>query len=64
MEKDMSMLVFLVMNYAEAAVRGTVHLIRQNEYKRRQAPPGIRVTPRGFGKDWRYPITSRYQDEF
>jgi len=35
-----------------------------SEYKRRQAPVGIRVTPRGFGKDWRYPITSKYRDEF
>jgi NAD+ synthase (glutamine-hydrolysing) len=45
-------------------VRRVVHLIRQNEYKRRQAPPGIRVTQRGFGKDWRYPITAKYRHEF
>ena len=64
MEQDLSLQVILGMNYAEADVRRTVHLIRQNEYKRRQTPPGIRVTQRGFGKDWRYPITSRYQDEF
>jgi hypothetical protein len=32
-------------------------LIKTNEYKRRQAAVGIRITPRGFGKDWRYPIT-------
>ena len=38
-----------------------VRLIRINEYKRRQAPVGIRVTHRGFGKDWRYPITSKYR---
>ena len=42
----------------------TVGMLRRNEYKRRQAPPGIRVTQRGFGKDWRYPITNRYVDEF
>ncbi len=64
MEQDLSLQVILGMNYAEADVRRTVHLIRQNEYKRRQAPPGIRVTQRSFGRDWRYPITSRYQDEF
>jgi NAD+ synthase (glutamine-hydrolysing) len=64
MEQDLSLQVILGMDYAEADVRRTVHLIRQNEHKRRQAPPGIRVTQRGFGKDWRYPITSRYQDEF
>ena len=48
--------------YPEADVRRTVAMLRRNEYKRRQAPPGVRVTQRGFGKDWRYPITSRYRD--
>ena len=37
-------------------------LIKINEYKRRQAPVGIRITPRGFGKDWRYPITSAWNE--
>jgi NAD+ synthase (glutamine-hydrolysing) len=41
--------------YAEADVRRVVHLLKSSEYKRRQAPVGIRVTQRGFGKDWRYP---------
>jgi len=41
-----------------------VGLIKTNEYKRRQAPVGIRITQRGFGKDWRYPITSRYREKF
>jgi len=45
-------------------VRRTVGMLKRNEYKRRQSPVGIRVTPRGFGRDWRYPITSRYQDEY
>jgi NAD+ synthetase len=48
--------------YAPADVRRVVELIRRSEYKRRQAPPGVRITLRGFGKDWRYPITSRYRD--
>ena len=52
------------MNFAEDDVRRVVQLIRQNEYKRRQSPPGVRITPRGFGKDWRYPLTARYQDGF
>jgi hypothetical protein len=39
-----------------------VDLIRNSEYKRRQAPPGVRITFRGLGKDWRYPITSKYRD--
>jgi NAD+ synthetase len=49
---------------AEADVRRVVRLLRIAEYKRRQAPIGIRITPRGFGKDWRYPVTNRYVDEF
>jgi NAD+ synthetase len=38
-----------------------LQLLRSSEYKRRQAPVGIRITPRGFGKDWRYPITNKYR---
>jgi NAD+ synthase (glutamine-hydrolysing) len=41
-----------------------VELIKRNEYKRRQAPVGIRITHRSFGKDWRYPITSRYKETY
>jgi NAD+ synthase (glutamine-hydrolysing) len=44
------------------AVSLVVRLMRINEYKRRQAPVGIRVTHRGFGRDWRYPITSRFRE--
>ena len=36
-------------------------LVKRNEYKRRQAPPGVRVSGRAFGRDWRYPITSGYK---
>ncbi|MFN2301600.1 MAG: NAD+ synthase [Gammaproteobacteria bacterium] len=43
-------------------LRRVVALIRANEYKRRQAPPGVRVTGRAFGRDRRYPITSGYRD--
>ena len=44
------------------AVERVVRLIRISEYKRRQAPVGIRVTHRAFGRDWRMPITSRFRD--
>ncbi len=47
--------------FDERDVRRVVKLIDLNEYKRRQAPVGVRITPRGFGKDRRYPITSRYK---
>jgi hypothetical protein len=52
------------MGYAEADVRRVIGMLKRNEYKRRQAPIGIRITKRGFGKDWRYPITTRYTDEW
>jgi len=45
-------------------IERVVNLLRISEYKRRQAPLGIRITPRGFGKDWRYPITNKYRHRF
>ncbi|MFK7963395.1 MAG: NAD+ synthase [Burkholderiaceae bacterium] len=60
MEQNCSVSEILAAGYAEADVRQVVRLIRINEYKRRQAPVGIRVTHRAFGRDWRYPITSKY----
>jgi NH3-dependent NAD+ synthetase len=44
------------------AVARVVKLIKISEYKRRQSAIGIRITPRGFGKDWRYPITSAWRE--
>ena len=64
MEEDRSPREIIAAGLAEADVRRVVRLLRIAEYKRRQSPVGIRITPRGFGKDWRYPITNRYQDEF
>ena len=45
-------------------VERVINLLRVSEYKRRQAPIGIRITPRGFGKDWRYPVTNKYRHRF
>jgi len=64
MEKDLSPREIIARGYAEADVRRVVHLLKISEYKRRQAPVGIRVTQRGFGKDWRFPITNRYRDPY
>ncbi|MFA5370594.1 MAG: NAD+ synthase [Sideroxydans sp.] len=63
-ERNMSIGQIVELGYAEEDVRCVVRLIRINEYKRRQAPVGIRITDRSFGKDWRYPVTARYQDDF
>jgi NAD+ synthase/NAD+ synthase (glutamine-hydrolysing) len=64
MERDESPRQIIAAGFPADEVRRVVSMLKRNEYKRRQAPVGIRVTQRGFGRDWRYPITSRYQDEF
>jgi NAD+ synthetase len=64
MEEDRSPREIIASGHAEADVRKVVGMLKRNEYKRRQAPVGIRITRRGFGKDWRYPITSAYTDEW
>ena len=64
MERDESPRQIIAGGIGEADVRKVVGMLKKNEYKRRQAPVGIRVTQRGFGKDWRYPITSAYADEW
>jgi NAD+ synthase (glutamine-hydrolysing) len=61
MENDESIESLVAGGLAVADVERVTKLIKINEYKRRQAPIGIRVTHRGFGKDWRYPITSKFR---
>jgi len=63
-EQNLTIAEIVAHGYTEADVYRVVNMIRVNEYKRRQAPVGVRITDRGFGKDWRYPITVRYQDGF
>ncbi len=62
MEEDRSLAEIVAAGYAAEDVKRVTGLIKINEYKRRQAPIGIRVTHRAFGRDWRYPITSRYTE--
>jgi NAD+ synthase (glutamine-hydrolysing) len=61
-ERDQSPAEIVAAGIPEAAVKRVVRLIQLSEYKRRQSAVGIRITPRGFGKDWRYPITSRWRE--
>ncbi len=44
-------------------VRRVIGMVDRSEYKRRQAPPGVKITSRAFGRDWRFPITNRYRSE-
>ncbi len=61
MEHDQSIEDIVAAGFARADVDKVTRLIKLNEYKRRQAPVGIRITHRAFGRDWRYPITSRFR---
>ena len=61
MERDESPRQIIARGYAAGDVAKVVGMLKRNEYKRRQSPVGIRVTKRGFGKDWRYPITNKFR---
>ncbi len=60
-EDDRSVDEIVAMGFERATVTRVLELVKRNEYKRRQAPPGVRVSSRAFGRDWRYPITSGYR---
>jgi len=59
-EDDLTAAELVQAGYDPVLVRRVVTLVDRAEYKRRQAPPGVRVTPKAFGKDRRLPITNRY----
>lgn len=59
-EEDLSVHEIMQRGFDRETVTRVLELVKRNEYKRRQAPPGIRISGRAFGRDWRYPITSRY----
>jgi len=61
MEEDVAIDDIVAAGFARTDVERVTRLIKINEYKRRQSPVGIRITHRGFGRDWRYPITSRFR---
>jgi len=61
MEDDQAIEAIVGAGFDRADVERVTRLIKVNEYKRRQAPVGIRITHRAFGRDWRYPITSRFR---
>jgi NAD+ synthase (glutamine-hydrolysing) len=61
MEEDQSTDEIVAAGFERTTVERVTRLIKVNEYKRRQAPVGIRITHRAFGRDWRYPITSKFR---
>ena len=60
-EEDLSVDEISALGFDRATVGRILEMVKRNEYKRRQAPPGIRISGRAFGRDWRYPITSGYR---
>jgi NAD+ synthase (glutamine-hydrolysing) len=60
-EDDRSIEEIVAAGFDEATVRRIVNMVDRNEYKRRQAAPGIKITPRAFGRDRRLPIANRYR---
>lgn len=58
-EDDRTVAEITAMGFDEATVRRTVQMIDRNEYKRRQTPPGVKITPRAFGRDRRLPLAAR-----
>jgi NAD+ synthase (glutamine-hydrolysing) len=60
-EDDLSVDEICARGFERSVVTRILNLVQRNEYKRRQAPPGVRVSRRAFGRDWRYPITSGYR---
>ena len=60
-EGDEALDAIIAAGFDAVTVRRVVNLVLLSEYKRRQAAPGVRISGRGFGKDWRYPITSAWR---
>ncbi|HUV90649.1 MAG TPA: NAD(+) synthase, partial [Anaerolineae bacterium] len=59
-EEDAGLAEIVARGFDERLVRQVMRMVDRSEYKRRQAPPGVRITPRAFGRDRRLPITNRY----
>ena len=60
-EENLSVDEICERGFERATVGKVLAMVQRNEYKRRQAPPGVRISSRAFGRDWRYPITSGYK---
>ena len=59
-EQDMTIDQIVVDGFDRKIVQRVANMVLRNEYKRRQTPPGVKITRRAFGKDRRYPITSGF----
>lgn len=62
-EEDRGLEEIVALGFDRATVTRVIRMVDRAEYKRRQAPPGVRITPRAFGKDRRFPITNHYHED-
>ncbi|MGH7355573.1 MAG: NAD+ synthase [Candidatus Rokuibacteriota bacterium] len=62
-EEDRGVPDIVAQGFAEETVRRVAAMVARNEYKRRQGPIGVKITPRAFGRDWRLPIVNRFREE-
>jgi NAD+ synthase (glutamine-hydrolysing) len=60
-EDDLSLDSIVAQGFEEATVKRVIDLINRNEYKRRQSPPGVKISSRAFGRDRRLPLATRYR---
>jgi NAD+ synthase (glutamine-hydrolysing) len=61
-ERDWAAEQIIAAGFAPALVRRVIQLVDQNEYKRRQGAPGVKITPKAFSRDRRMPITNQYRE--
>jgi NAD+ synthase (glutamine-hydrolysing) len=61
-EDHQSLAKMLKLDPDREQVRQIIRMVDRSEYKRRQSPPGVKISPRAFGKDWRLPLTNKYQE--
>ena len=62
-EMGQSSTEILAAGHSQEVLEQVIRLLRLSEYKRRQAAPGARITPRAFGRDWRFPLTNRFHEK-
>ena len=61
-EGDQGVADIVARGFDATTVKRVIAMVDRNEYKRRQGPIGIKITPRAFGKDWRLPIVNRFRE--
>jgi NAD+ synthase (glutamine-hydrolysing) len=62
-EEDRGVAELVALGFKEDTVRRVIRMVDSNEYKRRQGPIGVKITPRAFGRDWRLPIVNRFREK-